>query len=204
MEREVTLERKRLPAEEFTKHAPPLVAPRTPQRALGDISNTAHLHAGAVAPASRDDANSWMKGFDADASAVSPARILASSASSAAATARAGGENALGEDEESLTLPPEELGALQALLAKSGAAIASLKADLAEALAARDAAERRAEDAEARCKALAARSEAASDESGDGGCAVQPVDPPLPSRTNWTRLVPRPVLTGHVSSLAPY
>ena len=27
---------------------------------------------------------------------------------------------------------------------------------------------------------------------------------PLPSRTNWTRLVPRPVLTGHVSSLAPY
>ena len=28
--------------------------------------------------------------------------------------------------------------------------------------------------------------------------------PPLPSRTDWTRLVPRPVLTGHVSSLAPY
>ena len=25
--------------------------------------------------------------------------------------------------------------------------------------------------------------------------------PPLPSRTNWTRLVPRPVLTGHVSPL---
>jgi len=27
---------------------------------------------------------------------------------------------------------------------------------------------------------------------------------PLPSRTNWTRLVPRSVLTGHVSSLSPY
>ena len=31
-----------------------------------------------------------------------------------------------------------------------------------------------------------------------------PDSPPLPSRTNWTRLVPRPVLSGHVSSLAPY
>ena len=29
-----------------------------------------------------------------------------------------------------------------------------------------------------------------------------PAPPPLPSRTNWTRLVRRPVLTGHVSSLA--
>ena len=28
--------------------------------------------------------------------------------------------------------------------------------------------------------------------------------PPPPSRTNWTRLVPPPVLTGHVSSLLPY
>jgi len=28
--------------------------------------------------------------------------------------------------------------------------------------------------------------------------------PPHPSRTNWTRLVPRPVLTGNVSSLSPY
>ena len=32
----------------------------------------------------------------------------------------------------------------------------------------------------------------------DGGLVLLP---PLPSRTNWTRLVPRPVLTGHVSSL---
>jgi len=30
----------------------------------------------------------------------------------------------------------------------------------------------------------------------------RPRPPPLPSRTNWTRLVRRPVLTGHVSSLA--
>ena len=28
--------------------------------------------------------------------------------------------------------------------------------------------------------------------------------PPLPSRTNWTRLVPPPVLTGQASSLPPY
>jgi len=28
--------------------------------------------------------------------------------------------------------------------------------------------------------------------------------PPPPSRTDWTRLVPPPVLTGHVSSLLPY
>jgi len=28
--------------------------------------------------------------------------------------------------------------------------------------------------------------------------------PPSPSRTNWTRLVPPSVLTGHVSSLLPY
>jgi ATP-binding cassette subfamily C (CFTR/MRP) protein 1 len=28
--------------------------------------------------------------------------------------------------------------------------------------------------------------------------------PPPPSRTDWTRLVPPPVLTGHVSSLPPY
>ena len=28
--------------------------------------------------------------------------------------------------------------------------------------------------------------------------------PPPPSRTNWTHLVPPPVLTGHVSSLLPY
>ena len=28
--------------------------------------------------------------------------------------------------------------------------------------------------------------------------------PPPPSRTEWTRLVPPPVLTGHVSSLLPY
>ena len=36
------------------------------------------------------------------------------------------------------------------------------------------------------------------------GPASSPPPPPLPSRTKWTRLVPRPVLTGHVSSLAPY
>jgi len=29
---------------------------------------------------------------------------------------------------------------------------------------------------------------------------LNPPQPPLPSRTNWTRLVPLPVLTGHVSS----
>jgi hypothetical protein len=28
---------------------------------------------------------------------------------------------------------------------------------------------------------------------------LDPPPPPLPSRTNWTRLVPRPVLNGHVS-----
>ena len=33
---------------------------------------------------------------------------------------------------------------------------------------------------------------------------AQDPPPPLPSRTNWTRLVPHPVLSGHVSSLAPY
>jgi hypothetical protein len=32
--------------------------------------------------------------------------------------------------------------------------------------------------------------------------SVRPAPPP-PSRTNWTRLVPPPVLTGHVSSLLP-
>jgi len=31
--------------------------------------------------------------------------------------------------------------------------------------------------------------------------AAQARPPPPPSRTNWTRLVPRPVLTGHVSGL---
>ena len=31
---------------------------------------------------------------------------------------------------------------------------------------------------------------------------ARPVRPPPPSRTNWTRLVPPPVLTGHVSSLS--
>ena len=36
-----------------------------------------------------------------------------------------------------------------------------------------------------------------------GAAAFPPLPPPSP-RTNWTRLVPRPVLTGHVSSLAPY
>ena len=30
---------------------------------------------------------------------------------------------------------------------------------------------------------------------------LEPPPPPPPSRTNWTRLVPLPVLTGHVSSL---
>ena len=33
---------------------------------------------------------------------------------------------------------------------------------------------------------------------------LPPPPPPPPSRTNWTRLVSRPVLTGHVSSLAPH
>jgi len=33
---------------------------------------------------------------------------------------------------------------------------------------------------------------------------VAPPPPLPPSRTNWTRLVPLPVLTGHVSSLLPY
>jgi ATP-binding cassette subfamily B (MDR/TAP) protein 1 len=34
---------------------------------------------------------------------------------------------------------------------------------------------------------------------------AQAPPPPLPlSRTDWTRLVPPPVLTGHVSSLLPY
>jgi len=32
----------------------------------------------------------------------------------------------------------------------------------------------------------------------------QPPAPPLPSRTNWTRLVPPSLVTGHVSSLLPY
>jgi len=31
-----------------------------------------------------------------------------------------------------------------------------------------------------------------------------PSPPPPPCRTNWTRLVPPPVLSGHVSSLPPY
>jgi hypothetical protein len=31
-----------------------------------------------------------------------------------------------------------------------------------------------------------------------------PPPPPLPSRTNWTSLVPLPVLTGHAASLTPY
>ena len=35
-------------------------------------------------------------------------------------------------------------------------------------------------------------------------CAPPPPPPPPPSRTNWTRLVPLPVLTGRVSSLLPY
>jgi hypothetical protein len=40
-------------------------------------------------------------------------------------------------------------------------------------------------------------------EDGEDGPFDEP--PPLsPSRTNWTRLVPPPVLTGHVSSLFPY
>jgi hypothetical protein len=38
---------------------------------------------------------------------------------------------------------------------------------------------------------------------GASGSAAQ-APPPPPSRTNWTRLVPPPVLTGHVSSLLPY
>ena len=33
---------------------------------------------------------------------------------------------------------------------------------------------------------------------------ARPPPPPPPSRTDWTRLVPPPVLTGHVSSLLPY
>ena len=33
---------------------------------------------------------------------------------------------------------------------------------------------------------------------------VPPPPSPPPSRTDWTRLVPPPVLTGHVSSLLPY
>ena len=37
---------------------------------------------------------------------------------------------------------------------------------------------------------------------GAAGARTAP-PPPLPSRTNWTRLVPPPVLTGHASSLPP-
>ena len=33
---------------------------------------------------------------------------------------------------------------------------------------------------------------------------LQAPPPPPPSRTDWTRLVPPPVLTGHASSLLPY
>jgi hypothetical protein len=54
-------------------------------------------------------------------------------------------------------------------------------------------AEEAAEGARARAR-LAALEEA---------LAAKEVYPP-PSRTNWTRLVPSPVLTGHVSSLPPY
>ena len=41
---------------------------------------------------------------------------------------------------------------------------------------------------------------AAEDAAEDAASEV----PPPPSRTDWTRLVPPPVLTGHVSSLLPY
>ena len=41
------------------------------------------------------------------------------------------------------------------------------------------------------------------DEPADSTAGCVPAPPP-PSRTNWTRLIPPPVLTGHVSSLLPY
>ena len=34
--------------------------------------------------------------------------------------------------------------------------------------------------------------------------ATEQVSTPFPPRTDWTRLVPPPVLTGHLSSLLPY
>jgi len=37
-----------------------------------------------------------------------------------------------------------------------------------------------------------------------GPPAPEAPPPPAPSRTDWTSLVPPPVLTGHVSSLVPY
>jgi hypothetical protein len=41
------------------------------------------------------------------------------------------------------------------------------------------------------------------EEEGEGGSSTAPPPSP-PSRTNWTRLVPPSVLTGHASSLLPY
>jgi hypothetical protein len=43
-----------------------------------------------------------------------------------------------------------------------------------------------------------------ANELSDAALLVAPPPVPPPSRTNWTRLVPPPVLTGHVSSLLPY
>jgi hypothetical protein len=43
------------------------------------------------------------------------------------------------------------------------------------------------------------RKSAVGEPAGESDAGESP-PPPLPSRTNWTRLVPRPVLNGHVSS----
>ena len=52
--------------------------------------------------------------------------------------------------------------------------------------------------------AHAVRGAACARRSARRGWALPPCAPPPPSCTDWTRLVPPPVLTGHVSSLLPY
>ena len=47
---------------------------------------------------------------------------------------------------------------------------------------------------------LHTRGEKCAERSGEDIRVRMCVPPPLPSRINWTRLVPRPVLNGHVSS----
>jgi hypothetical protein len=52
--------------------------------------------------------------------------------------------------------------------------------------------------------ASARRLPAACRRAARRGYGVRQCGTPPPSRTDWTRLVPPPVLTGHVSSLLPY
>ena len=74
---------------------------------------------------------------------------------------------------------------------------------LVEAAAARAA----AEEAAARERAAAEEYQgmrAAADRAAEEVRGLFVASPPPPSRTDWTRLVPRPVLIGHAASFTPY